>query len=244
MTLSQLSKSKRSLAPSILALALGFGAAAAQADPVTLTKLSGLAGAAPAAATAVYKADLNALAGSFAAIVITDVSGGFGGAAGAFTGFDLDGIKLSTTNCLTAACATTAVGLNVFDFLSGIVFNPGSQRAPFDAKLFGTGPGGNTIDNAVATLGFFDGVATTGIEGTGFASLGDNGSIAFNLLALTSAAGLYLYIGEVGDNGEVAGSNIDLRQTPVPTIPEPETYALMLAGLAAVGALARRRRRA
>ena len=30
---------------------------------------------------------------------------------------------------------------------------------------------------------------------------------------------------------------------PVPGVPEPETYAMMLAGLAAVGAIARRRRK-
>lgn len=218
------------------------GAATAQADTVAFTKLTGLTGSPLAAGTAVYKASLDSLAGSFAAIVISDVSGGFGGSPGQFTGFDLDAIKLSTTNCADAACAQAASAIGVFDFISGVVYNPGTQRAPADAKLFGTGPAGNTVDDAVATLAAFDAVSSTGADATGFLSLGDNGSIAFNLSALTSTAGLFLYIGEVGDNGEVAGSNIELRRDPVPGIPEPSTYALMLGGIGAIAWLRRRPR--
>ncbi|HZT55031.1 MAG TPA: PEP-CTERM sorting domain-containing protein, partial [Burkholderiaceae bacterium] len=155
----------------------------------------------------------------------------------------LDAIKLSTTNCADAACAQAAGAIGVFDFVAGVVYNPGTQRAPADAKLFGTGPTGTTVNNTVATLGLFDAVSSTGPDAAGFLSLGDNGSIAFNLTSAISTAGLYLYIGEVGDNGEVAGSNIELRHDPVPGIPEPSTYALMLAGLGAVGWLARRQRR-
>jgi hypothetical protein len=225
---------------SLIAAAALAAAGAAQADPVALTKLTGVAGGGAIPNTAVYKASLGALSGSFAAISISDVSGGFGGAAGQFTGFDLDAIKLSTTNCADAACAQAAGGLSVFDFISGIVFSPGTQRAPADAKLFGTGAGGTTVDNAVATLGLSDAVSSTGPDAAGFVSMGDNGSIVFNLTALVSTAGLYLYIGEVGDNGEVAGSNINLLQNPVP---EPSTYALMLAGLGAIGWLTRRQRR-
>lgn len=229
------------LAACAAALAAG---ASAHAASVSLTKLTGLVGDPSAAATAVYKADLaSAGIGSFAAIVINDVSGGFGGASGQFTGFDLDAIKLSTTDCATAACASAAAGMSLFDFVSGVVFTPGTQRAPADPKLFGTGPTGNTLDNSVANLAAFDGVSST-VTPDGFISLGDNGQIGFNLTSLTSTAGLFMYIGEVGDNGEVAGSNFDLRTDPIPGVPEPETYALMLAGLGVVGLMARRRKAA
>jgi hypothetical protein len=225
-----------------LALAASIAATAgAQAASVSLTKLTGLTGDPSAAATAVYKGDLSTAGlGTFQAISVSDVSGGFGGAAGQFSGFDFDAIKLSTTDCATAACAAAAPGMSVFDFVSGVFFSPGAQRSPVDAKLFGTGPGGNTVDNSVARLGLFDGVSTTGPGAAGFFSMGDGGSVAFNLTSATSTTGLFMYVGEVGDNGEVAGSSFRLLQNPVP---EPETYALMLAGLAVVAWTARRQRR-
>jgi hypothetical protein len=230
-----------SLRLAALAAAMATGSAA-HAVPVSFTKLTGLVGAPGGEGTAVYKADLaSAGLGDFAAILINDTSGGFGGATGQFTGFDLDAIKLSTTNCATAACASSAAGMSLFDFVSGVVFTPGTQRAPADPKLFGTGPTGSTLDDSVARLGSFDGFSST-VTPDGFISLGDNGSIGFNLTALTSTAGLYMYIGEVGDNGEVAGSSFDLRTDPIPTVPEPETYALMLGGLGIVAFLARRRK--
>mgnify|MGYP002777932736 CR=1 FL=1 len=223
-----------------LTLALTVPALPASAVVIPLSKLTGLVGTAPNDQTAVYAANLGAFPGLFAAISISDVSGGFGGAAGQFSGFDLDGIKLSTTNCATAACAAAAPGLSLFDFATGVVFFPGTQRAPIDPKLFGTGPGGLTVDNSVATLGSFDAVSSTTIP-NGFLSLGDNGAIVFNLTALTSTAGLYLYIGEVGDNGEVAGSNIELRSTAVP---EPAAWALLTLGFGAIGYSLRDRRKA
>src|SRR5204863_6913142 len=218
-----------------------LASAASQATLVSLTKLSGLTGDPSAAATAVYKGDLStAGVGSFAAITIADASGGFGGATGQFTGFDLDAIKLSTVDCADAACAAAAPGMSVFDFLSGVVFTPGTQRPTVGPKLFGTGAACNTLDDSVARLGLFDGVSTTGPTAAGFISLGDNGQISFNLTSITSTTGLFLYIGEVGDNGEVAGSNFSLLQNPVP---EPETYALMLAGLGVLAWVTRRQRR-
>ncbi len=213
---------------------------AAQAVPVSLTKLTGVTGGVNAG-TAIYKADLSSVGlASLLSIGISDNSAGLGGAAGQYSGFDLDAIKLSMTDCADAACAKTAVGLSVFDFVSGVLFVPGAQRAPADPKLFGTDASGSAVDNAVATLGFFDAEAVTGPSAAGFLSMGDNGKIDFNLTSATSTTGLFLYIGEVGDNGEVAASNITVRDT-TSTVPEPAGLALF--GLAVAGLASRRARR-
>lgn len=226
---------------SLLATALCLAAAPlAQAASISLTKLSGLTGG-TLAATAVYKADLSASGlSTLLSIGIRDNSFGLGGAAGQFSGFDLDAIKLSTVDCADAACAKGLVGLSLFDFLSPTrtVFLPGGQRAPVDPKLYGTDASGLAPDDAIATLGDFDGESST-VTPFGFLSLGDGGSIDFNLSAAVSTANLYLYIGEVGDNGELAAGDIIVRDTR--TVDEPG--ALALVGLALLGGVAARRRR-
>ena len=214
-------------------------ASAAHAVPVSLTKLTGLTGGV-VGNTAVYKADLSTIGlATILSIGIRDNSSGLGGAAGQFSGFDLDAIKLSTTDCADAACAKAAAGLSVFDFLAGIVFTPGTQRAPADPKLFGTDASGTAVDDAVASLGLFDAESIAGPGAFGFLSMGDNGAIDFNLTAVTSTTGLFLYIGEVGDNGEVAAGSIIVRD--VTSLPEPTGMALF--GLLAAGAATLRRRR-
>jgi PEP-CTERM motif len=212
----------------------------AAAVPVSLVELAGVTGGSPAA-TAVFKADLSSIGiATILSLSISDNSGGLGGAPGQFSGFDLDAIKLSSTDCADAACAAAAAGLGVFDFVAGTIFSPGVQRAPADPKLFGTGPTGTTVDNLVATLAAFDGDSTTAIPGAdGFMSLGDNGMLSFNLTAGVSPAGLFLYIGEVGNNGEVAASNIQVRETPVP---EPGSIALIGVALAGLATVRRTRR--
>ncbi len=214
----------------------------AQADVVTFTKLTGVTGGSPAA-TAVFQADLSTLGiSSILSITIQDNSGGLGGATGQFSGFDLDAVKLSTAICADAACAAAAPGLAVFDFSSGTIFIPGSQRPPADPKLFGTGPLGNTLDDTVARLALFDGNSTTAIPGAdGFISMGDNGRISFNLTSATSPIGLFLYIGEVGDNGEVAAGAITVDSNRV-TVPEPTTLMFFVGGLIGTTLLRRRLR--
>jgi len=208
------------------------------AVPITFEKLTGVTGGTNAN-TAVFRADLSTIADPILSITIRDNSAGLGGSPGQFSGFDLDAIKASTTLCADAACAAAAPALAFFDFINGVVFAPGTQRAPADPKLFGTGLAGNSVDNLVATLGLFDGESTTLIPGAdGFVSLGDNGVISFNLTSALNGSGVYLYIGEVGDNGEVAASSIEVSDRPV-VIPEPSTLGLF--GLALLGAAARRK---
>lgn len=218
---------------------LGLAIPQAGAVPLTFTALGGvLVGGAPAG-TQIFKADVSSAGlASILSISITDASFGIGGATGQFSGFDLDAIKLSTTDCADNACAAGAAGLALFDFVSGVTFVPGAQRLPIDPKLFGTGPTGTTVDNSVATLGLFDANSTTAIPGAdGFISMGDGGILTFNLTAPVSTSGLFLYIGEVGDNGELAASSIEVRETRV-----PEPGSLALAALALLAAAVARRR--
>ncbi len=232
----------KGLIRSILLLAILFIVQDANAVPVTFSKLAGaLIGGSPAG-TAVWQADLSTVGlANILSITIADNSGGLGGATGQFSGFDLDTILLSNTNCAGTACADLLSGMPVFDFTpAATFFTPGVQRPPVDPKLFGTDAGGSNVDNSVATLGVFDGNSTTAIPGAdGFLSMGDNGILSFNLTAPVSTTNLFLYIGEVGDNGEVAAGQITVSNTPVP---EPSTALLLLLGLGSVGFLKRRQK--
>jgi hypothetical protein len=221
-----------------LATAIALVSTDASAADVTLTKLTGTTGGNPAQ-TAVFGADLTAFGDSVSAISIKDNSNGSGGSPGRFSGFDLDAIKLSTTQCLDATCVKNLAGLDAFDFsAAGTTFVAGSQRAPvFAGGLFGTNS--NVFDNSIATLGLFDGNSDVN-NPAHFLSMGDGGSIMFNLKNAVSLNGLWLYIGEVGDNGEVAASNISLFTGGVP---EPSTWAMMILGIGFAGAAMRRRQR-
>ena len=208
------------------------------AVPLTLTKLTGVTGGA-SAATAVFKADLGATTlGSFQSITIADNSSGLGGSPGKFSGFDLDAILISDQNCASATCVKALTGLSVFDFGTGSIFTPGSQRAPVDANLYGTNASGLSVDNSLATLGVFDGESST-ITPFGFLSMGDNGILSFNLTSLLNTAGLYLYVGEVGDNGEALAGSFSISDSPV-RVPEPSVWSLLFIALGA-GVVARRR---
>jgi PEP-CTERM motif len=219
----------------VVAGTLGLALGTASAVPVTFTKLTGLAGG-TLAGTAVYKADLSAFAGqSFASISIADASAGIGGSPGQFSGFDLDAIYFSAVDCADAACAQGAAITPLLDYTNAL-FSAGAQRAPADPALFGSNAS-LTVNNAVATLGAFDGESTTGPTAFGFLSMGDNGVLSINFFASTDISALRLYIGEVGDNGEVAASSITLSPNRVPA---PGTLALMAAGLLALGVRRRR----
>ncbi|WP_254514996.1 PEPxxWA-CTERM sorting domain-containing protein [Novosphingobium sp. G106] len=221
-----------------LATALTLVSTQVSAATVTLTKLSGVTGDNPAN-TAVFAADLTAYGDNVTSILIRDASNFTGGSPGQFSGFDLDAIKLSLSPCATAACVAGLAGLSVFNFgAGGTVFTPGTQRPTVNARLFGT-TGANVFDNSIATLGAFDADSSTTLP-AGFLSLGDNGQIMFNLTSAVKLNGLWLYIGEVGNNGEKANSAIEIFSN---SVPEPSTWAMMILGIGFAGAAMRRRQR-
>lgn len=196
---------------------------------LNFTKLSGLTGGSPAE-TSIFRAVIPTLE-DITSIVIKDNSQGNGGSPGKVSGFDLDGIRLSSIFTNNAADVNGIAALDVFDFSStGTVLTLGTQRPPVDPALFGTT--GGALNNAVATLGNFDANSTTDPSLIfGFVSLGDNGQIEFKLknpLSITTP--LYLYMGEVGDNGELA--TVDVITQPTTRVPEPSSVlALLLAGI-------------
>ncbi len=222
-----------------LAAAFGLGALTAQAATVTFTQLSGVTGG-TIANTAVFRADLSGLGlGSIASLTIQDNSALTAGSPGQFSGFDLDAIVISTVLITDAADVGLLVPAAVFNVATSILI-PGSQQPPTDPALFGTS--GGQVDDSVATLGTFDGESTTLIPGAdGFVSLGFGGGLALNLvMPIPVSSPLYLYIGEVGNNGEVADGSVTISSTPV-QVPEPVSLALFGLGLAGLGVAMRRR---
>jgi hypothetical protein len=222
-----------SILPSLAMLTLSLGSVqSATAATLTLdfSKLSGVSGGSPAA-TGVFRAEIPTLDFDITSIVIKDNSQGRGGSPGQVSGFDLDAIKLSSIFTNNAADINGIAALDVFDFSSsGTVLTLGTQRSPEDAQLFGNI--GGVINNSVATLGNFDANSTTNPSRVfGFVSLGDNGLVEFKLKSpVSTATPLYLYIGEVGNNGEVGIGEV--IGSPVTQVPEPSSIAVLyLAGI-------------
>jgi hypothetical protein len=217
-------------------IALG-GVAQASSVNVTFTALTGITGGSPAG-TGVFRADLSNL-GTIASVTIADGGAG-GGAAGQFSGFDLDAIVLSTQLISDASGANGLVRAGTFNFATSL-FTGGTQTAPADPALFGTT--GGQVDNAVATLNIFDGNSIAGPGAFGFVSLGLNGQLQINLTsAIDAGTQLFLYIGEVGNNGEVAAGTIsvsDVQAVPGPVVGAGLPGLIMAFG----GLLAWRRKR-
>ena len=160
-------------------------------------------------ATDIFRADLSGLGIDINSLTLRDSNSKVGGGIASDSGFDLDSVMLSRT--LLDAVASPddlnigLANLDVFDFsAAGTVFHPGTQRIdvnPAHPDLSGSiefGDIGLVLD--APHLGRVD---ADGISDLGNLTLGDGGSLAFNLTSTVSTDGpLYLYVGEDGAAGE------------------------------------------
>jgi hypothetical protein len=133
------------------------------------------------------------------------------------------------TNSFAGATTTTLYGISaVTDMLY-------TQNPPNNGTLAAVGALG--VDT-IGTIGF----DISGSSGVAYASFTDGSNGKSSLYTLNLATGAATLVGAfgIGGNAAVAAPLMALAVSPVP---EPTSYALFIAGLAGVVALARRRRR-
>lgn len=195
-------------------------------------------------------------------------SGGLGwdGSAIVFGSVLANESQVFMPNGMTNTSGTDAMPASLTDAQKYGVPTTGSLGITFASQIAvlfnATEPGGNSIDLTDLTLKFFmsDGTLLGAIDGSfNFASSNPgNGVAGFTFVVdaiqqptvdgWLSAGGTGTRLALEASIASFAGGPesfliYNLNPGPVPAIPEPGTYALLLAGLGAVGFVARRRRR-
>lgn len=151
-----------------------------------------------------------------------------------------------------------SLGKLVTDQLGSISFTYLGQESGYSDKLLTIA--GSTILNELSGVGTTVSKAVNAIGAIDFKFEGNTGKYAINGGAWASGTS----IGLIGTNKSVNGKTFDfvlgyndsagaaslgdwddfvigVKFTPVSAVPEPETYAMMLAGLGLIGTIARRR---
>ncbi len=163
--------------------------------PLTFTKIGSTGG------VDYYRASLTDIGVDLRSITLKDSNTELSGAGGVASGFDLDAIVISD-NMLTSVSSADDLNFmfkyNVFDYSSaGVTITPGYQSVPNNGFDYGPDLQGSInglINGDFASLDRFD---------SGYLSLGRGGSVGFDLTSSLPATGpLYVYVAEVGANGE------------------------------------------
>lgn len=119
-----------------------------------------------------------------------------------------------------------------------ISVDTGSVLSANATGLFFNFDGTGSFGFQASSPGAFSGYHYWCLSENWFGCLNGNSIAPGNVFA--GRAGDDLVVAATGTQGQVGNAPLD--QGPVPSVPEPETYALMMAGLAIVGWAARRRK--
>lgn len=151
-----------------------------------------------------------------------------------------------------AAALLTASAANAEQWTLGFSGTGTSGNIVFTATHLSDIPARSQITAATGTI---NGESITGLSNWWGANnvlytndksfFADSGGIAFNTATNTYNLWNHYGAGMVASNlalGYVAGPDITFTLTQTAPIPEPETYAMLMAGLGVMGAMARRRK--
>ncbi len=169
----------------------------------------------------IFVADISNLNIDIRSISLTDSGSRIGGLGGLASGFDIGAIALSRTllgpitDGTDLDTAGTLPRIDAFDFTNASMhFTPGTQHTPGGTFPYGENfPGSvNSLVNADRVrFDLFNGPLYNDPSLPGTLTLGDGGTVGFDLKAPVSAEGpLFLYIAESGGTGEVVTGAINI----------------------------------